>query len=110
MLTTSENQNYESLVKTMLENSGEFSKLWNEQYTVSLDPVDFTLTHPRFAQLRLKSTCLLYPRLAESTVLLASPADKRTETTFEKLLLRDFVILDEKGRVHEMNYLRRDLG
>jgi hypothetical protein len=46
MLPTSENQNFESLVKTMLENGGEFSKLWNEQYTVSLDPVDFTLTHP----------------------------------------------------------------
>jgi len=76
---------FESLVSFLMEGSTKFRKMWNEQHTAALAPVNFVLTHPQFGQLRLRSIRALFPPVPESTLVFVSPSDDPTKSVLERM-------------------------
>jgi transcriptional regulator with XRE-family HTH domain len=76
---------FESLVNVLLEGSAKFKKMWNEQHTSALTPVNCVITHPRLKQLRVRSIRALFPSVHESTLVFVSPLDDSTKSVFDRL-------------------------
>jgi transcriptional regulator with XRE-family HTH domain len=72
-------QSFETLIQALLQESPDFSRMWEERRTVPLDSITLRLESPDLGKLTFTSTRFSVPTLADHVAFFLSPADEASK-------------------------------